>query len=248
MHRFRFIILSVMMAGCVGAPWVPPGDFRMEIIHTDEFDILTYARISDHPTPIHIYLEGDGNSFDGYGIPTNDPTPRGTFLRDLSATDESPNVVYMARPCQFIMSPACDKTDWTTGRFSHQIIDATATAIRKIAKNRPVILIGYSGGAMISGLVIQHAPDINVQKWITIAGVLNHADWTAHFGDAPLLGSENLTALPPVPQIHYIADHDRVVPNELSRKWVPEHNLVTIPNSTHNRFENLKLDFQHIDK
>lgn len=141
------------------------------------------------------------------------------------------------------MSTQCNKSDWTDGRFSKAVIESIATAIRKIAKKRPVVLIGYSGGAMVTGLVIQNYPDINVQKWITVAGVLNHADWTNYFGDTPLTNSENMTELPHVPQIHYIADKDTVVPNELSRKWVPEHNLVIVPNSTHHRFENFELKF-----
>ena len=243
MTRFIILIFIALLTGCVARPWTPPMDFVESVIKTDKFDIFTYTRINNNTAPIHIYIEGDGNSFDAYGMPTSNPTPHGTFIRELAAQDTSPNVVYMARPCQYIMSAQCNKSDWTYGRFSPDVIESTAIAIRKIAKKRPVVLIGYSGGAMISGLVIQNYPDINVQKWITVAGVLNHADWTEYFGDSPLTDSENLTTLPRVPQIHYIADRDHVVPNELSRKWVPEHNLVTVPNSTHHRFENLNLKF-----
>lgn len=243
MTKTSLLILPALLTGCIAQQWTQPFDFTETIIQTDDFDIFTYVRISDDTCPIHIYIEGDGNSFDAHGVPTSDPTPRGTFMRTLSTQDTYPNVVYMARPCQYIMSAQCNKTDWTTGRFSNKIVSSIASAIRKIAKNRPVVLIGYSGGAMVSGLVIQNNPDINVQKWITIAGVLNHADWTKYFDDAPLVYSENMTELPNIPQIHYIADKDTVVPNELSRKWTANNNLVLIKDSKHHRFKNLTLDF-----
>lgn len=243
MIKKSIFILPALMTGCTINQWTPLPDFMARTIQTESFDIFTYIRIGNDTDTIHIYIEGDGNSFDGYGIPTSDPTPHGTFMRQLAAQDTAPNVVYMARPCQYVMSPTCNKTDWTTGRFSPAIIESTAQAIRKIAKNRPIILIGYSGGAMLSGLIIQNYPDINVQKWITVAGVLNHADWTEYFGDSPLTDSENLTTLPNIPQIHYVADNDTVVPNELSRKWVKDNTLIQIKNSTHYRFENLELKF-----
>lgn len=243
MTRFLLLIFIALLNGCAIHQWTPPLDFNESVIKTPKYDIFTYTRITNDTAPVHIYIEGDGNSFDAYGVPTSDPTPRGTFMRNLATQDTSPNVVYMARPCQYVMSTQCNKSDWTYGRFSPDVIESTAIAIRKIAKNRPTILIGYSGGAMISGLVIQNYPDINVQKWITVAGVLNHSDWTNHFGDSPLTHSENMTELPRVPQIHYIADKDTVVPNELSQKWTNNNNLIMIKNSTHHRFENLELKF-----
>lgn len=243
MTRLLLFIFVALLNACTIHQWTPPLDFGESVIKTQNYDIFTYTRINNDTAPVHIYIEGDGNSFDAYGLPTSDPTPHGTLTRNLAVQDPSPNVVYMARPCQYIMSTQCNKSDWTDGRFSKAVIESIATAIRKIAKKRPVVLIGYSGGAMVTGLVIQNYPDINVQKWITVAGVLNHADWTNYFGDTPLTNSENMTELPHVPQIHYIADKDTVVPNELSRKWVPEHNLVIVPNSTHHRFENFELKF-----
>ena len=116
--------------------------------------------------------------------------------------------------------------------------------IKQIAQNRPLILIGYSGGALLSGLIIQQNPDINVQEWITIAGVLNHNDWTSYFGDKPLNKSIDLYTLPHVQQKHYIAEKDSVVPYELSQKWT-NNNLIVIPNATHNNFPNIKINFSN---
>lgn len=236
------LILFLFVFICACAPaWRAPSDFIGAPINTDKYTITTYQRITDNISPIHIYVEGDGNSFDAHGHPTSNPTPRGMLMRHLAMRDPSANVVYMARPCQYIMSNACTRSDWTIGRFSSDIVDSVATAIKDIAANRPVVLIGYSGGAMITGLVINKNPDIDVREWITIAGVLNHAEWTGHFGDVPLSSSLNLDELPRVAQRHYIARGDRVVPNKLSQKWLAGQTVYIIDGATHNEFPNLQL-------
>ena len=135
-------------------------------------------------------------------------------------------------------------SDWTDGRFSQDVLESMHDAIKMAAKNRPIVLIGYSGGAMISGLLIQKYPDLNVQKWITSAGVLNHKDWTEYFGDAPLTKSLNLNKLPQILQTHYIADGDTVVPNELTRRWVKKSDIVVIKNAKHDNLRELKIDFK----
>ncbi len=236
------LFLSCLLSGCVSS-WVVPSDFTYNIVRSGRYDIVTYHRISDNTSPVHIYIEGDGNSFDAYGRPTSDPTPTGTFVRDLAARDTSPNVAYIARPCQYIKSSQCDVSDWTDGRFSENVISAMSDTVRYIADNRPVVLIGYSGGAMISGLIIQNNPDLSVKQWITIAGVLNHSDWSSYFEDAPLSRSLNMNALPQISQLHYIAYGDRVVPNGLSERWVDDADLVVVTDATHDYFPNLNLQF-----
>lgn len=235
-------ILFLLLCGCASA-WHAPADFIYAPFVSGDYTLATYQRLSDTTSPIHIYIEGDGNSFDARGIPTSDPTPNGTLVRDMAARDASPNVAYIARPCQYIMSPTCSRTDWTDGRFSERIVDSISGAIQTIAQNRPVVLIGHSGGAMISGLVINRAPELNVTKWVTVAGVLNHTDWTSYFGDAPLSKSLDMSSLPTVPQTHYIIDGDRVVPNRLSRKWVDESKLAVIQNAKHDKIPEIELSF-----
>lgn len=235
---FAFLLLS----GCITA-WNAPTDFAYVPIDAGQYTLLTYQRLSDSVSPVHIYIEGDGNSFDSCGVPTSDPTPHGTLVRDMAAHDLSPNVVYMARPCQYIMSRSCRVTDWTDGRFSPDIIDAMAGAVRTVAQARPIVLIGYSGGALVSGIIINQNPDMNIVRWITVAGVLNHADWTEYFGDAPLDKSLNMSGLPDIPQIHYIAKNDAVVPNELSYKWTGGQNLTVVSNATHGKFPKKEIKF-----
>lgn len=222
---------------------IGPYSFTYTPVQAGEFEIASWHHLTNASDPIHIYIEGDGYAFDRHGHPTRNPTPRKNLVRNLAARDDASNVAYVARPCQYIKSPNCDVSDWTDGRFSTAVLESMHAAIKTIAKNRPIVLIGYSGGAMISGLLIQKYPDLNVQKWITIAGVLNHNDWTAYFEDTPLQKSLNMTKLPQISQTHYIADGDKVVPNELSRKWAKESDIIVIKDARHDSLRNLKIDF-----
>ncbi len=244
MKRLLFCLMCLLPAAC-SVTRVGVRDMDLVPVDAGGYQIATYQHITDDKAPVHIYIEGDGYAFDAWGRPTDNPTPRGTFMRDLAARDSAKNVVYVARPCQYIMSSVCHRNDWTDGRFSQQIVDAMATVIKQIAQSRPVILVGYSGGAMISGLIILQKTDIDVKKWITIAGVLNHTDWTEYFGDAPLELSVDMTQLPDVPQVHYIAYGDKVVPNRLSRQWVSPDKLTVVHGATHTYFPNIVLDFKY---
>lgn len=238
----RSVFWAFLLCSCA-AMWQPAGDFSFVPVSVAGFDIATYQKITDPRAAVHVYIEGDGYAFDAYGMPTADPTPRGTLVRDLAMRDGAANVVYVARPCQFIMSEKCDEKYWTYGRFSSAVADSMSGAVAKVAAGRPIVLIGYSGGAMIGGLLIKRNPALSVKKWITIAGVLNHADWTAYFGDAPLRESLDLEHLPDVPAVHYIGADDDVVPMELSRKWIGDGKIVVVPNAGHEDFDNLDIDF-----
>lgn len=231
-----------LLMGCVRTTWNTLDDFKYVQIKTEKYTIATWQKIRNPKNNnIHIYIEGDGNAYNAYGRPTSDPTPQGTFVRDLVRNDNFENVVYMARPCQYIMDDNCKQTDWTQGRFSQQIINAQTEAIKQIANDKKITLIGYSGGGMLSGLIINQNPQMNFEKWITIAGVLNHDQWTQYFGDAPLTESLDMVSLPKIPQTHFVGERDRVVPYELSKQWVDEKNIVLIPNATHDDFFELKL-------
>lgn len=210
--------------------------FQYREISAGNYKIAAWERIIDKQTPVHIYIEGDGRAFSASGRPTSDPTPRGKIVREMALRDTNANVVYLARPCQFIMSDKCAVTDWTSGRFSPQIIESMTDAIKDVAKNMPIVLIGYSGGAMVSGLVITNHPELNMIRWVTVAGVLNHADWTNYFGDMPLYKSLDMYVLPNVPQVHYVGDKDTVVPMELSKKWVSNGNLIVVSGAQHDNF------------
>ena len=239
----RYVFLAFLLCSCA-ATWRPAEDFDFVPMSVGKFDIATYQKITDPKSEVHIYIEGDGHAFDAYGVPTADPTPRSTLVRDLAMRDTAANVVYMARPCQFIMSEKCAETYWTDGRFSAAVLNSMSQAVTQVAAGRPIVLVGYSGGAMVSGLIMNRNPALPIRKWITIAGVLNHRDWTEYFGDAPLWRSLSPNHIPAARALHYVGENDDVVPMELSRKWIGDDgNMIVVPHAGHEDFGDLNIDF-----
>ena len=225
------LLFTLCLFSCVKSIIVP-NEFNYKEVSANSYSLAVWQKMSDEKSPVHIYIEGDGHSFNSYGYPTNDPTPKGTFLREIAFNDPNKNVVYIARPGQFIKSN--NQTDWTTGRFSKQIVEAFSQIITEMSGNRKIVLIGYSGGALLSGLVINQNPNLKIEKWITIAGVLNHTKWTKQQNLLPLKDSLDLYNLPNVSQVHLAGEKDRVVPLELTKSIVPKETLIIVPKATHN--------------
>ena len=226
----------------------PPESFAARDVQTTTFTLHTEQKLTDPTAAVKIYIEGDGHAFDHLGRPTDDPTPRSDFMRRAAFGDASPNVVYMGRPCQYVHDTHCTPADWTSARFSKRAVDATADAIAQIANGlppeagrcsgRPTILIGFSGGAQIAGLVAVLHPELNVKKIITISGNLDHPAWTRLKNLAPLDGSLDLNsyraAFARIPQLHYVGDADPVIPADLTIRFVNDPSrIVIVPSAGH---------------
>jgi pimeloyl-ACP methyl ester carboxylesterase len=219
-----FIFGSIFfVAGCSGIS--APDKFYYSEIKTSVFEIAAWKKLGDNNYPIRIYIEGDGDAFNYRGLPTNNPTPSNRLVQELAFNDPAPNVVYIARPCQFIQNSNCTQKYWTSARFAPEIIDSMTDAIKQLAGKNPIILIGYSGGAQIAQMI-----NTRPLKIITIAGVLNHNEWTQFHSDAPLVDSLPAPALANVPQVHFVGEKDKIVPPELFK--VKE---IIISNATHTK-------------
>ncbi len=231
-------IISVLtLMGCAGI--TPPRSFVYKEIKTKNFDIVSWQKITNPNAVYKIYIEGDGYAFNAYGRPTQDPTPRSTFVRQLAFSDNQANVIYLARPCQYINTKICSQRHWTTARFAPEVINAEYEAIRQIAGTHPVILIGFSGGAQIAGLVSSAKQGLNVKKIITIAGNLDHLAWTQYHNLPPLNESMNLAdyrhQLAELPQIHYVGTKDKVIPPVFTEQFVGNEDLIIkVKNASHN--------------
>lgn len=216
-----------------------PNDFVYKEIKTKDFKIASWQKTTNPTQGYKIYIEGDGYAFNRYGKATQDPTPKGTFVRELAFGDENPNVIYLARPCQYVKSDICSKRHWTTARFAPEIVNAEYEAIKQIAKDNPVVLVGFSGGAQIAGLVATAKQGLNIQKIITIAGNLDHLAWTQYHQLPPLNESMNLAdyqkEFAKIPQIHYVGGLDNNILPSLARQFIKDDSLIVIvPEATHN--------------
>ena len=233
----KALIILFFVAGCTAIK--APTDFVYKEIPTRDFTLASWQKITDPFGTYKIYIEGDGYAFNAHGRATQDPTPKGTLVRELAFGDNNPNVVYLARPCQYIKSPICSKRHWTTARFAPEVINAEYAAVKQIAGDNPVILIGFSGGAQVAGLIASAKPGLNVKKIITIAGNLDHLAWTQYHNLPPLNESMNLESyrkqFAKIPQIHYVGSNDKVMPPVLVREFVGKSgNIIEVGGAMHN--------------
>ena len=251
MKRYFILVICFFLTAC--ATENPLKNLRFQPISSGDYTVASWYKITKVGEPLKVYIEGDGHAFDRRGMPTDDPTPEGLFLRKLAVDDTSANVVYMARPCQYLMGKNCTQKDWTTGRFSSQIIDsmeASVGALMKKAKTQQVILIGYSGGGMIASQIASRHPQ-DVKKLITIAGVLDKDKWTSYHGDMPLTDSINLDIkkLDGIEQVHYVGSKDKVVPAELTYDVLGKNNpnIVVVNGAKHSKgFEKIYDDIWRV--
>ena len=231
----RIFAILLMISGCASIK--APDDYAYKEVKSGDFTLATWQKVSASDQIYKIYIEGDGYAFNEKGKASIDPTPRSTLVRDLAFNDKSPNVIYIARPCQFIKTEACHKKYWTTARFSEEVIDSTAEAIKDIAGNNDIVLVGYSGGAQVAGLVAVTNHKIKVKKIITIAGNLDHEAWTTYHNLPPLSESMNLRrykSFDEIAQIHYVGEKDEVIPTALMKRPISDRiKIIIVPNVTH---------------
>ena len=237
MKKILFFLLF-LIGGCVS--FEMPSEFAYHETKTGGFEIISWQKINRPQQTYKIYIEGDGHAFNAKGHPTNDPTPKSSFMRELATNDKNSNVIYLARPCQYVKSERCEQKFWTTARFAPEVVEAEYQTIKKIVHNNPIILIGYSGGAQVAGLIAATKPDLNIKKIITVAGNLDHRAWVEHHHLVPLNGSLSLTDYYTdfinIPQIHYVGEKDKVILPELTQQFIKNNALVVIvPKATHDK-------------
>ena len=237
--KIAVFLLCFILIGCTTSLRIPP-EFEKKVVTTPDFDFAVWQKTEQPSAPYKIYIEGDGSSFDATGRPTSDPTPRGTFMRSAAFADFHPNVVYMARACQYINRKKCEQKYWTSARFAPEIIAAQADAVRQIVGDNPVTVIGFSGGAQIAGLIAVTRRDIHIKKIITVGGNLDHPAWTAYHQVPALADSDDLNryhaAFDKIEQIHYVGSADSVMPPQLNLNFVADTStVVVVKGASHNK-------------
>lgn len=236
MKHLIWILFGLFLSACHTTQ--APTDFTYTEVQTSSFKFAAWQKITDEKAPLKIYIEGDGYAFNRYGMPSSDPTPHSRFWQSAAFSDPSSNVIYLGRACQYVDDTSCQTADWTTARFSKKAVDGTYEAILQMAGNRPIILIGYSGGAQIAGLTAVLHPDLNIRKLITVAGNLDHSGWTRLKNLKPLDGSLDLNdyraAFLKLDSLHFIGDKDAVIPRPISEQFIADPaRIVVVPNATH---------------
>jgi len=186
--------------------------------------VFTSAKVTDPTQTTRVYIEGDGFAYIGGGQPSNDPTPTKPVLMSLIGMDASPNIVYIARPCQY-GHEGCTVSDWTTNRFAADKVAAINAAIDDVKARYhlgPLELVGYSGGAHFAALLAATRCDVVGLR--SIAGNLDVPAFTAYRHQTPLnvtdTGLNHADALRAIPQLHIASTRDTVIPPVLVEGYI----------------------------
>lgn len=228
------INLSFLLAGCAstdprtGANEIAARSGMLrENLQTEPFLLATWSRIVPPVNSLRVYIEGDGFAWKSRTQASDDPTPRNPTGLMLAAADVNENVLYLARPCQFIgppLPPSCSVSRWTNERFSPAVIDAMDNALSQVVTRYPGVkleLVGYSGGGNIAALLAARRTDVRSLR--TVAGNLDVAYVNAlhHVTAMPdaVSAIDSASALHTLPQIHFSGDADKTVPPTVARRF-----------------------------
>ena len=204
--------------------------FQARYLQAGQFTLLSFFRAGGDggSSPLVVYIGGDGDAWKNRFVLARDPTPRDPQTLKLAVQEPAPNVVFLARPCQYT-TPAtargCHPRYWAHGRYAEEVIEAISLAIdryKAMVGAGEVELVGFSGGGTVAALIAARRPDI--VGLTTVASNLDHAAWTAHHDLTPLRGSLNPAdfahQLEAVPQVHLAGEDDDVVPPAIIESYI----------------------------
>ncbi|WP_135074798.1 alpha/beta hydrolase [Terasakiella sp. SH-1] len=182
---------------------------------TTSFDIFSLKRHHSVLPVWTVYIEGDGFAWVNRRTISSNPTPLNPIGMKLSALDAVPNLLYLARPCQYVdltQQKNCTRKIWTSHRFSKEVLSSYQEILDHLKGQYH--LVGFSGGGAIASLLAATRSDVLSLR--TIAGNLDHEAINTHHNVSPISHSLNpvdyIVALENIPQIHYAGKADRTIP------------------------------------
>lgn len=193
-----------------------------QLYTASDFKLLTVKKsdLSCHGKNLSIYIEGDGLGWITDTQISQDPTPVNPLAFKLFLLDANACSIYAARPCQYVRGANCTSAYWTNKRFSEEVIQSYDTLLDRLKSETGSFgftIIGYSGGGAVAALLAARRSD--VKELITVAGNLDTDEWVKYHHISPLEGSLNPAdyskKLSKVPQMHFIADADTIVPKAI---------------------------------
>jgi len=206
-----------------GARIAAAGGLSPRLIAAGRFDLTAYQRLGNGGGKLVVYIEGDGIAWINRSQLSDDPTPSDPMALRLAAQDDTPDVLYLARPCQFVTGASarnCAPRYWSEARFAPEVVEAADRAVDLVkaeARQARIELVGYSGGGVLATLLAARRND--VVRVITVAANLDLSSWAAYHHVTPLSQSLNPTdaaaALAHVPQVILVGTRDEVVPPAL---------------------------------
>ncbi len=227
------MIIAAAAAGCVDAGIeakriAQSSELSFRLVDAGPFRLASYAKLeAGAGDSLVVYIEGDGRAWITRTRPSDDPTPGDPLALRLAARDDASDVVYLARPCQFVSGPdrrSCDPKYWSIARYSAEVVagmNRAVDAMMAAAGKSRLELIGYSGGGAVATLIAAQRRD--VIRVVTVAADLDTAFWTATQHVTPLLQSLNpadfSAELAQTPQIAFLGGRDTIVPPAVAEHY-----------------------------
>jgi hypothetical protein len=256
---FSFSGLICILCACTSTVWLSdtqlantisePARLQIKTFKVGQFIVHGRERYDKLGSDLSIYLEGDGLAWVSRREPSRDPTPDNPIGLRLAAIDPAPNVIWIARPCQYtspIENPRCSLFYWTNGRFAPEIVDAidqVITAAKLSAKATKIHLIGYSGGGGLALLIAAQRNDVASIR--TVAGNIDHPAFTSFHRVTPMSQSLDPASVArrinTIPQWHFFGAEDKVVPKLIGESYTRKAGtssclqMHVIPNVSHEK-------------
>lgn len=193
-----------------------------------------HRRLASADFPVHawwrgkgavltVVIEGDGAAWFNPRWPPTDPTPEKSQAAALALMLPGAGA-YLARPCQFEPTGACQLAHWTTDRYAPALIaalDAALDALKREAGAQGLRLIGHSGGGVVALSLARRRTDVLAVA--TLMSPLASAAWTRKLGLSPLSGDDPIDepALS-MPAWHVAGGRDVIVPAAIVRYYAHE--------------------------
>jgi pimeloyl-ACP methyl ester carboxylesterase len=201
------------------------GGLTPRLLQARGLNVLSFERPGPKHATLTVYIEGDGRAWLNPWQPSTDPTPTDPIGLRLAAADPARPLLYLARPCQFETSDACNSRLWTSARLSPEVVDLFQQLIDEAMRRTNSVqlgLVGYSGGGALATLLAERRRDV---AWlVTVAANLDLAEWVRLEGIEPLSSSidpaDDAAVITRLPQVHFVGEHDRVVPPTVAKAFV----------------------------
>lgn len=220
------------------------GGLQSVAFHTASFTLRGFMRMRPEEPELVVYIEGDGHAYHNRTTPSEDPTPSNPVALRLALCDSAPSLLYLGRPCQYTQGEPCPLRFWTLDRYAREVIAAMDQALNQ-AKQRcgakRLHLVGYSGGGAVAALLAAQREDI--ASMTTVAGNLDHEQWTRLHAITPLAGSLNpadyAEQLRSIRQLHFVGEKDTIMPPDVARSYMRKlepcaaARMVVVPHAGH---------------
>ena len=125
MKRWIFLLL-MMLTGCAYHNPLDEADFRFQTLNTPPYVLSSWYRIDQPGDPLTVYVEKEQMD---------------SQQRSAAVADQSTNVAYLSRPCQYFETEVCQQTQ--DPQKQQKAIKKGIAQLQKKASTDSVIVKGF---------------------------------------------------------------------------------------------------------